>query len=104
MVAVAAAAVERLIEIGYVETDVVDPGAPFFEVSGDWAVWSIRGQQLDVDVSEADGNNLCPISCFGMGRFEAQDVAVEGRCLLKIGNGDTDMGDSGLGFGHRTSE
>jgi hypothetical protein len=39
-----------------------------------------------------------------MGGFEAQNVTVEGGGFLEVGNCDPDMGNSGLGFGHRTSE
>jgi hypothetical protein len=104
VVAPGAATCEGRLEVGHSNANMVDAWPAFPEESGDRAVCGIGGQQLDVDVPEADGNNSRPIRCFRMGRFEAQYVTVEGGGFLEVDNGDTDMGNSGMGFGHRTSE
>jgi hypothetical protein len=62
-----------------------------------------RRQQLDVHVSEGDGNYFGPIRCFGRGRLQPQDVTVEAHGFFEVGDGDADVGNAGLRVRHGSS-
>ena len=90
---------ERGVEIRDAVADVVDPGPAPGEKSADRAVRCLRGQKLNIGLSEREADDGRAVDGFRRVWREAQHITVEGDGCRKIIDGHAYMGNPGM-IGH----
>lgn len=99
LVAGLAAPFESGVEVSHPVTDVMNPGAPFFQEAGHRALGVVRRQQLDLGFAEGKRNDRGAVGGFrGMGN-QPKDVTVKGKGGFEIGDRHANVGNSGC-LGH----
>ena len=87
-----AALLQGGLEIGNLIADMVNARTVAFQVPGDRRPGLPGGQQLDVGIPEAQGNDPGAIDLFGRAGLHAEHGAIECERFVEVGDGDTDMG------------
>ena len=97
LVAGAAAALQRRLQVADPEADVVDAGAALGEEPADGALGVLAGEQLNVRLAERNADDAGAVG--GLGRMDAgpENVAVEPDGLVEVAHGDTHVRDAGAG-------
>jgi len=90
---------KRGVEVLDAVADVVDPRPAAGKKTADRTVRGLRGQELDIRLSEREADDRRAVNRFGRVGREAQHITVEGDRRLEIGDGDADMGNAGM-IGH----
>ena len=94
-----AAPFQRGVEIGHPVTDVMNAGTTFFQEAGDRALRMIRRQQLDLGFAERKRNDGGAVRGFRRMGNQPEDVTVEGKGGLEIGDRHANVGNTGC-LGH----
>lgn len=102
-VVVATTRVQRRVQVGHSEADVVNARTPLREELGDWAVGFAWCEEFDIDLAKGDGNYFSPVGCFWGGCREVEYVPIELRGFSEVAYRDANVGDAGWRIGHVTS-
>lgn len=86
---------ECRIQVGHSITDVVNSRSPLGQELSDRGVGMRWGEQLDLRLSEWEGEDSGPIDHLGGMGLQAENVPVECHRRVEIGYGNADMGDMG---------
>jgi hypothetical protein len=80
---------ERGIKVGHAVADVVNPWTASVQELADWTVRFDRREQLDLSLSQSQGDDRGAIHHFDALWLEAENVTVEGKRRLEIGYRNT---------------
>jgi len=86
---------ERLVEVGHSVAHMVDARPPTREKSGDGAVRITGSQQLNLGLTEGQGNDGGAVRDLGRVRLQTEHVTIEGERRLDVRHGDPDMSNPG---------
>lgn len=90
------------IEVGHFVADVMDARSALRQEFGDRAVGCRGLEEFYFGSAKGQGNNRGTVRRFGGAGLESENVAVEGKGVSQVVDGDADVGDAWL-VGHAES-
>ena len=93
------AARERAVEIVNCEADVVNAGSSFGDELADWCLGGVGLEELDERLAGLHSGDAGPVGVVERDLGHTEDVAVEGKDLIKCLHGNAHVSDSGGAIG-----
>jgi hypothetical protein len=90
---------ERAVEIVNREANVVNAGTSFGDELADWRLGGVGLEELNERLAGLHSGNAGAVGIVKRDLRHAEDVAVEGKDLIKCLHGDAHVGDAGGAIG-----